>query len=150
VCIGPVHWIWGALTPPPPRPARPPAQHVAETRYRDSSGSPVRNRLPGGWGGGWRESSSRPLFPVSIRYTRDGMGIRVNLKNWDLHFFISLFIAYFYIYFLMKLLLVSLQRKFYSYNYEIRPIKCLKMRKISKSYILYTLSCSFSYSSKCM
>ena len=65
--------------PPTPRPARPPAQHVAETRYRDSSGLSVRNRSPGGWGGGWRESRTRPSFPLSIRYTRDGVAIRVNL-----------------------------------------------------------------------
>jgi hypothetical protein len=29
-------------------------------------------------GGGRRESRARPSFPVSIRYTRDGMGIPVN------------------------------------------------------------------------
>ncbi len=62
--------------PPTPRPARPP-QHVAETRFWDSSGLSVRNRSPGGWGGGWRESRARPSFPVSIRYTRDGVAIRV-------------------------------------------------------------------------
>ncbi len=86
MCIGSVHWVWGALTPltpspppSPPPPARrvPPPQHLAETRYRDSSGLSVRNRSPGGWGGGWRESRARPSFPVSIRYTRDGLAIRV-------------------------------------------------------------------------
>jgi hypothetical protein len=63
--------------PPTPRSACPPPQHVAETRYRDSSRPQVRNRSPGGWGGGWRESRARPSFPVSIRYTRDGVAIRV-------------------------------------------------------------------------
>ena len=63
--------------PPIPRPARPPAQHVAETRYRDSSRPPVRNRLTYGWGYGVRESRARPSFPVSIRHTRDVIGIRV-------------------------------------------------------------------------
>jgi hypothetical protein len=63
--------------PPTLRSARPPPpQHVIETRYRDSSRPPVRNRSPGGWGGGWRESRARPSFPVSIRYTRDGVVIR--------------------------------------------------------------------------
>ncbi len=63
----------------PPAPAQrvPPPQHVAETRYRDSLGLSVRNRSPGGWGGGWRESPARPSFPVSIGYTRDGVAIRV-------------------------------------------------------------------------
>jgi hypothetical protein len=51
---------------------------VAETRYRDSSGLPVRNRSPGGWGGGGQESRARPSFPISIRYKRDGVRIRVN------------------------------------------------------------------------
>ena len=64
--------------PPTPRPARPPAQHVAETRYRDSSRPPVRNRSTCGWGYGVRESRARPSFPVSIRYTRDGVAIPVN------------------------------------------------------------------------
>ena len=63
--------------PPIPRPARPPAQHVAETRYRDSSRPPVRNRSTFGWGWGGRESRARPSLPVSIRYTRYGVGIRV-------------------------------------------------------------------------
>ncbi len=40
----------------------------------------MRNRSPGGWVGGGRESRARPLFPVSIRYTRDGVAIRVNIK----------------------------------------------------------------------
>ncbi len=89
VSIGPVNWMWGALTPltpppparpPTPRPARPPAQHVAETRFRDSSRPPVRNRSTCGWGWGGRESRARPSLPVSIRYTRYGVGIRV--KPW--------------------------------------------------------------------
>ncbi len=70
--------------PPTPRPARPPPQHVAETRYRyrDSSGLPVRNRSPGGWGGGGRESRRACLsFPVSIRYTQDGVRIRVKTSS---------------------------------------------------------------------
>jgi len=67
--------------PPTPRPARPPAQHVAETRYRDSSRPPVRNRLTYGWGYGVRESRARPSFPVSIRHTRDVIGIRVKQRR---------------------------------------------------------------------
>ncbi len=70
--------------PPTPRPARPPAQHVAETRYRDSSRPPVRNRSTGGWGWEGRESRARPSLPVSIRYTRYGVGIRVKLQQWAL------------------------------------------------------------------
>jgi hypothetical protein len=54
--------------PPTPCSARNPAQRVAETRYRDSSRPPVRNRSPGGWGGGGRESRACPSFPLSIRY----------------------------------------------------------------------------------
>jgi hypothetical protein len=73
--------------PPTPRPARPPAQHVAETRYRDSSRPPVRNRLTYGWGYGVRESRARPSFPVSIRHTRDVIGIRVKLKHIILRFY---------------------------------------------------------------
>jgi hypothetical protein len=56
VSIGPIHWMRGALTPltpPPPPGPPPPAQHVAETR---------------------------PSFPVSIRYTRDGVAILVNCQ----------------------------------------------------------------------
>jgi hypothetical protein len=37
----------------------------------------VKNRLSGGWGGGGRESRAGPLFPISIRYKRDGVRIRV-------------------------------------------------------------------------
>jgi hypothetical protein len=65
--------------PPTPRSARPPAQHVAETRNRDSSRPPVINRSPGVWSGGGRVSHARPSLPVSIRYTRYGVGIRVKL-----------------------------------------------------------------------
>jgi hypothetical protein len=50
---------------------------VAETRFRDSSGPPVRNRSPGGWGWGGRKSRARPSYPVWIRYTRYGVRIRV-------------------------------------------------------------------------
>jgi hypothetical protein len=53
-------------------------EHVAETLYRDSSGLPVRNRSPGGWGGEGRESHARPLFPILMRYKRDGVRIRVH------------------------------------------------------------------------
>jgi hypothetical protein len=65
---------------PHPRPARPPAQHVAETRYRDSSGPPVRNRSPGGWGGGDSESPAHaPRFPyrLGIHGTVWGFGLRM-------------------------------------------------------------------------
>ncbi len=62
--------------PPPARPV-PPRNYLPETRYRDSSDLPVRNRLPGGWGGGRRESRAGPSLPVSIRYKRDGVRIRV-------------------------------------------------------------------------
>jgi hypothetical protein len=65
--------------PPPARPAPPPRNYLPETRYRDSSDLPVRNRLPGGWGGGGRESPARSSFPISIRYKRDGVRIRVKL-----------------------------------------------------------------------
>jgi hypothetical protein len=64
--------------PPTPCPARPPLQHVAETRYRDSSGPPVRNRSPGGWGGGGRESHAHaPRFPyrLGINGTVWGFGL---------------------------------------------------------------------------
>jgi hypothetical protein len=80
--------------PPTPRPARPPAQHVAETRYRDSSRPPVRYRSPGRWGGGGRESRARPSFPVLIRYTRDGMGIRVKKSSIGWLFHLSMFLFY--------------------------------------------------------
>ncbi len=52
--------------PPTPRPARPPLQHVAETRYRDSSGPSVRNRLPGGWGGDGESPAHAPRFPYRL------------------------------------------------------------------------------------
>ncbi len=39
----------------------------------------MRNRSPGGWGGGGRESCARPSFPISIRYKRDGVRIGVKL-----------------------------------------------------------------------
>jgi hypothetical protein len=67
------------LTPFPPPSSSPPPQHVAETHYRDLSRPPVRNRSPGGWGGGGRESQVRPSLPVSIRYLRDGVWIRVKV-----------------------------------------------------------------------
>ncbi len=82
----------------PPRPAPhsllgpSPPEHVAETRYRDSSRPPVRNRSPGGWGYGVRESRARPSFPVSIRYTRDDVAIQVNLH--DTHFKASFSVKY--------------------------------------------------------
>jgi hypothetical protein len=47
---------------PHPPPGASPPQHVAETRYLDSSGLSVRNRSPGGWGGGRRESRAHPRF----------------------------------------------------------------------------------------
>ncbi len=37
----------------------------------------MRNRLPGGWGGGGQESRARPSLPISIRYKLDGVRIRV-------------------------------------------------------------------------
>ena len=64
--------------PPPARPAPPPCNYLPETRYRDSPRPPVRNRSAGGWGGGGRESRVRPSYPVSIKYYRDAVGIRVN------------------------------------------------------------------------
>ncbi len=81
MCTGPGHWICPPPPPPPahPPPARtvPPRNYLPETRYRDSSDLPVRNRLPGGWGGGGRESRARPSLPISIRYKRDRVRIRV-------------------------------------------------------------------------
>ena len=44
-----------------------------------SSKLPVRNRLPGGWGGGGDESLARPSFPISIMYKHESVRIRVNL-----------------------------------------------------------------------
>ncbi len=86
--IGPVHWMWGALTPltPPPPPGPPPParpvplrntwpRHATET-HRAYQWE-IDHLVDGG--GGRRESHARPSFPVSIRYTRDGMGIRVKL-----------------------------------------------------------------------
>ncbi len=52
--------------PPPARPprlARPPRNYLPETQYRDSSDLPLRNRLPGGWGGGGCESRALPWLP---------------------------------------------------------------------------------------
>ncbi len=51
--------------PPTPRPARPPVQHVAETRYRDSSGLSVRNRSTGGLGGVTARVPRTPLVSRS-------------------------------------------------------------------------------------
>ncbi len=48
--------------PPNPRQACPPAQHVAKTRYRDSSGLSVRNRSPGRGGGDGESPAHAPRF----------------------------------------------------------------------------------------
>jgi hypothetical protein len=63
---------------------------VAETCYRDSSGPPVRNRSPGGWGGGGREARACPSFPVWIRYKRDGVRIRVKAKSYPAKISVSI------------------------------------------------------------
>ena len=52
--------------PPNPRPARPPAQHVAETRYRDSSCPPVRNRSPGDGVTEYESPAHAPRFPYRL------------------------------------------------------------------------------------
>jgi hypothetical protein len=44
----------------PPGPSPPPRNTWPRHTYRDSSGPPVRNRSPCGWGGGGRESRARP------------------------------------------------------------------------------------------
>jgi hypothetical protein len=72
----------GAPPAPGPRPA-PPCNYLPETRYWDSSDLPVRNRLPGGWGGGGHESLALPLFPILIRYEREDVRIRVKRQRWS-------------------------------------------------------------------
>ncbi len=39
----------------------------------------MRNRLPGGWGGGGDESLARPSFPILITYKQEGVRIRAKI-----------------------------------------------------------------------
>jgi hypothetical protein len=76
----------------PPTPAAPPLTPPCSVRCnsqlpfqtvlaRDSlsrtSELPMRNRLPGGWGGGGGESLACPSFPISIMYKQEGVRIQV-------------------------------------------------------------------------